>query len=168
MSGNKIRMLVNYLEALKNLRTLENWIKFSILYLFLAVRGELNKMLRIYDVRTKWISSVKWRGRMLKNIQIWSGICIAPKKSVWNPNRLSLKHVLEQRCLYILQVRSSEKWMCASTGMDTVGNGATAIEEIWEPQQMAICSGKVLSAHMASTFLPHLELLLQVIRIENE
>lgn len=41
------------MEALKQIHTLENWNKFSILYLFLAVCGELNKMLRIYDVRTK-------------------------------------------------------------------------------------------------------------------
>lgn len=60
-------MLVNYLEDLKQPHTLENWDKFSILYLFLAVSGGLNKVLRIYDVRTKWISSVRRRGRMLKS-----------------------------------------------------------------------------------------------------
>lgn len=57
MSGDKIGRLVNYLEALKQLCTLENWNKFSILFVFLAVCGELHKVLRIYDVRTKRISS---------------------------------------------------------------------------------------------------------------
>lgn len=33
---------------------------------------------------------------------------------------------------------------------------------------MATCSGKVLSAHIAPKFLPHLEILLQVIKTENE
>lgn len=77
-------MLVNYLEALKQLHTLENWNKFSILYLFLAVCGELNKVLRIYDVRTKWISSVKRRGRTLKSIQI----CVVPKEVSLKPRQL--------------------------------------------------------------------------------
>lgn len=72
-------MLVNYLETLKQIHTLENWNKFSIFYLFLAVCGELNKVLRIY-VKTKWISSMKRRGRMLKSIQIRNGICLVPKK----------------------------------------------------------------------------------------
>lgn len=65
MSGDKIGKLVNYLEALKQLHTLENSNKFAILYLFLDVCGELNKVLRIYDVGTKWISSVKRRAAML-------------------------------------------------------------------------------------------------------
>jgi len=88
MSGDKIRTQVNYLEALKRLHTLENWNKFSILYLFLAVWGELNKLLKIYDVKTKWISSVKRRGRMLKGVQIWSGICVVPKKVSLKPRQI--------------------------------------------------------------------------------
>lgn len=84
-------MLVNYLKALKQPHTLENWDKFSILYFSLAVFGELNKVLRIYDDMIKWISSVKRQGVKEHPNLKWNLYC--PKKSQSETHADSLQNM---------------------------------------------------------------------------
>lgn len=54
--------------------------------------------------------------------------------NLYSTKKVSLKpqQIISVACARtdILQVRSSEKWTCASAGMDIVGNEATATEEI--------------------------------------